>query len=75
MTPDYSPVMGKTGVEGFVLDSGWGTWGFKASPICGVTMAQLIATGRVPELIAPFSLDRFSTDTMVREKGAAAVSH
>jgi hypothetical protein len=29
----------------------------------------------VPELIAPFSLDRFSTDTMVPEKGAAAVSH
>jgi sarcosine oxidase subunit beta len=75
MTPDYSPVMGKTGVDGFMLDSGWGTWGFKASPICGVTMAQLIATGKVPELIAPFTLERFSTDTMVPEKGAAAVSH
>ena len=49
MTPDYSPVMGVTGVDGFLLDSGWGTWGFKASPICGVTMAQLIATGKVPE--------------------------
>ena len=46
MTPDYSPVMGLTGVDGFLLDSGWGTWGFKASPICGVTMAQLIATGQ-----------------------------
>ena len=69
------PGHGPDRVDGFLLDSGWGTWGFKASPICGVTMAQLIATGKVPELIAPFSLDRFSTDTMVPEKGAAAVSH
>jgi sarcosine oxidase subunit beta len=75
MTPDYSPIMGLTEVEGFVLDSGWGTWGFKASPICGVTIAELVATGRVPDLIAPFALDRFEHDRMVPEKGAAAVSH
>src|SRR3989304_1367467 len=46
--------MGVTGVEGFYVNAGWGTWGFKATPIAGVTMAELVATGRVPELIAPF---------------------
>jgi sarcosine oxidase subunit beta len=75
MTPDYSPVMGLTEVEGFVVDAGWGTWGFKASPICGVTMAELIATGKTPALIEPFALERFHKDTVVPEKGAAAVSH
>jgi sarcosine oxidase subunit beta len=75
MTPDYSPVMGLTEVDGFLVDAGWGTWGFKASPICGVTMAELIATGKTPALIEPFALERFHTDTVVPEKGAAAVSH
>ncbi len=75
MTPDYSPIMGKTELENFVLDTGWGTWGFKATPICGVTMAELIATGKTPALIEPFKLERFHNDTTVPEKGAAAVSH
>ena len=39
MTPDFAPIMGKTPVEGFYLDAGWGTWGFKATPVCGKTMA------------------------------------
>lgn len=75
MTPDYSPIMGFTPVGGFVQDVGWGTYGFKASPICGKTMAELIATNRTPDLIAPFSLERFSTGDLVGEKAAAAVGH
>ena len=65
--------MGKTPVEGFLLDVGWGTYGFKASPICGRTMAELIATERTPELIAPFAYDRFREWRLVGEKGAASV--
>ncbi|MCP4224592.1 MAG: FAD-dependent oxidoreductase, partial [Actinomycetia bacterium] len=30
MTPDYSPVMGPTPVDGYLVDVGWGTYGFKA---------------------------------------------
>jgi sarcosine oxidase subunit beta len=71
MTPDYSPLMGTTEVEGFYLNAGWGTWGFKATPIAGVTMAELVATGRVPELIAPFALDRFRRDRAVSERASA----
>jgi sarcosine oxidase subunit beta len=62
-------------VGGFVQDVGWGTYGFKASPICGKTMAELIATDRTPDLIVPFSLERFSTGELVGEKAAAAVGH
>ncbi len=75
MTPDYSPIMGKSPIEGYILDAGWGTWGFKATPICGRTIAELVATGRTPELIEPFSLDRFSTFKLVNEMGATAASH
>jgi len=76
MTPDYSPIMGEVpGLKGFILDVGWGTYGFKAGPVAGRRIAELIATGRTPELIKPFSLTRFYDDTLVGEKAAAAVSH
>jgi sarcosine oxidase, subunit beta len=71
MTPDYSPLMGTTEVERFYLNAGWGTWGFKATPIAGVTMADLVATGKVPQLIAPFALDRFRRDRAVSERASA----
>ncbi len=75
MTPDYSPIMGPTPVEGFYLDVGWGTYGFKAGPVCGETMAAMIASGKVPDLIASFGYDRFKNGELVGEKGAAAVGH
>ncbi len=75
MSPDYSPIMGLTEIEGFLVDCGWGTYGFKAAPIVGVTLSELIATGKTPELIEPFKLERFYTDTLVSELAAAAVSH
>ncbi|MFQ5934032.1 MAG: FAD-dependent oxidoreductase [Dehalococcoidia bacterium] len=73
MTPDYVPIMGIVpGIDGFLLNCGWGTYGFKAAPIAGKTMAELIATGRTPDLIKPFSINRFSEGKLVNEKGAAA---
>ncbi len=75
LSPDYSPILGKTEVEGFHVSAGWGTYGFKAAPVVGVTMAELAATGRTPDLIASFALERFHTDTLVSELAAAAVSH
>jgi sarcosine oxidase subunit beta len=71
MTPDSSPILGDSGVEGFSLIAGMGTWGFKGAPIFGSCMAELIATGRTPELIAPFSLDRFRSDRMVPDAASA----
>ncbi|MCS7007343.1 MAG: FAD-binding oxidoreductase, partial [Gaiellaceae bacterium] len=75
LSPDYSPILGKTEIENFHVSTGWGTYGFKAAPIVGVTLAELVATGKTPELIAPFALERFSRDTLVSELAAAAVSH
>lgn len=75
MTPDFAPIMGKTRIEGFYLDAGWGTWGFKATPVCGKTMAYTVAGDRDHELIKEFSLSRFEKYQLVGEKGAASVGH
>jgi sarcosine oxidase subunit beta len=76
MTPDFAPIMGRAEhVSNFYMDVGWGTYGFKASPIAGKSLAQFIATGKTPDLIAPFSPARFRTGHLIGEKAAAAVSH
>jgi sarcosine oxidase subunit beta len=75
MTPDFAPIMGRTPVEGFYLDAGWGTYGFKATPIAGKTMSATVATGRNDPLIAAFDWDRFARFDLTGEKGAAAVGH
>ena len=75
MTPDFSPIMGPTPVEGFLVDVGWGTYGFKAGPVSGEAMARTIADGKPPEIISAFGLERFVSGHLVGEKGAAAVGH
>jgi sarcosine oxidase subunit beta len=76
MTPDFAPIIGVSQqVSNFYMDVGWGTYGFKAAPISGKCMAELIATGKTPGLIEPFSPARFETGHLVGEKAAAAVSH
>jgi sarcosine oxidase subunit beta len=75
MTPDFSPIMGLTPVEGFLVDIGWGTYGFKAGPVSGEAMAQCIAAGKPPPLIEAFDLARFHEGRQLGEKGAASVGH
>jgi sarcosine oxidase subunit beta len=75
ITPDFSPIMGITSVEGFLVDVGWGTYGFKAGPAAGEAMASLAATGATPDLIAAFDLARFVEGRLASERGAAAVGH
>ena len=72
MTPDYAPIMGTVqGLDGFVLSCGWGSWGFKAAPAAGKSIAKLIATGETPDLIKPFALSRFRAGRLVNERAAA----
>lgn len=71
MTPDSSPLLGESEVRRFFLMSGMGTWGFKGAPVFGKTMAELLATGRLDPMIAPFSPDRFREDRMVPDAASA----
>jgi sarcosine oxidase subunit beta len=71
MSPDSSPILGETEVKNFYLAAGMGTWGFKGSPIFGLSMAELIATGNTPPLIQPFNPGRFAVDRMVPDAASA----
>ncbi len=75
MTPDFAPIMGETPVDNYYIDAGWGTWGFKATPVVGKRNAEMLATGKVPDLIKPFALQRFHDFQLLGEKGAASVGH
>jgi sarcosine oxidase subunit beta len=75
ITPDASPIVDVTDVEGLFLNCGWGTGGFKATPGIGRVYAQMIADGTPPPLAQPFALKRFLTGALVDEHGAAGVAH
>jgi sarcosine oxidase, subunit beta len=70
VSADFSPIMGATGVDGFCITTGWGTWGFKAIPAGGEQMAQYIVSGKTPQLIEAFSLDRFARDHAMADQGS-----
>jgi sarcosine oxidase, subunit beta len=75
VTPERSPIIGKTPVPGLFVNCGWGTGGFKATPGSGHVFAHTIATGEPHPLNAPFTLDRFRTGRLIDEAAAAAVAH
>ena len=75
VTPDRSPIIGKTPVPGLFVNCGWGTGGFKATPGSGHVFAATIARGTPHPIAAPFSLDRFRTGRLIDEAAAAAVAH
>lgn len=75
VTPDTTPIMGNTPIEGLYINCGWGTGGYKAIPAGGDTMAYTVAHGRPHPLIASFGLDRFSRGALIDEGAAAGVAH
>jgi sarcosine oxidase, subunit beta len=75
VTPDRSPVLGKTPVPGLYVNCGWGTGGFKATPGAGDLLAYTIAKDEPHRINAPFNLDRFRNGRLIDEAAAAAVAH
>jgi sarcosine oxidase subunit beta len=75
VTPDTTPIMGLTPVDGLYINCGWGTGGYKAIPAGGHTMADTIAHNRPHPLIARFGLDRFQSGALIDEGAAAGVAH
>ncbi|GBE42795.1 MAG TPA: sarcosine oxidase subunit beta family protein [Rhizobiales bacterium] len=75
VTPDRSPILGKTPVPGLYLNGGWGTGGFKATPGAGHLLAWTIARDEPHPINAPFTLERFRTGRLIDEAAAAAVAH
>jgi sarcosine oxidase subunit beta len=75
VTPDRSPIIGKTPVPGLYVNCGWGTGGFKATPGSGHLFAHTIARDEPHAINAPFRLDRFRDGYLIDEAAAAAVAH
>ncbi|HEY7595155.1 MAG TPA: FAD-dependent oxidoreductase, partial [Actinophytocola sp.] len=75
VSPDASPIIGPTPLDGLFVNCGWGTGGFKATPASGWVYAHTIATGEPHALNRPFGLERFTTGALIDEHGAAAVAH
>jgi sarcosine oxidase, subunit beta len=75
VTPDRSPIIGKTPVPGLYVNCGWGTGGFKATPGSGHVFAHTIAKDSPHPINAPFALGRFASGRLIDEAAAAAVAH
>ena len=75
VTPDRSPIVGKTPVKGLYVNCGWGTGGFKATPGAANLLAYTIAYDEPHKINAPFNLDRFVGGRLIDEAAAAAVAH
>ena len=59
-SPDNAPMLGPAGPEGLVVATGHYRNGILLTPVTADAVAELLATGRVPELIAPFGPARFA---------------
>src|ERR1700689_1221359 len=75
VTPDRSPIIAKTPVQGLYVNCGWGTGGFKATPGSAHLFAWTIARDEPHALNAPFTLERFRDGDLIDEAAAAAVAH
>ena len=72
---DSTPVVGLSPIKGLYLNCGWGTGGFKATPGAGFCYAHTIAKNEPHPLIAPFSLKRFETGSLIDEAAGAGIAH
>ena len=72
MTPDGSPIIDKTDINGLFIDCGWNYGGFKAVPASGWCMAHLMATGNSHAVAARFKLNRFATGHILDEEGTGS---
>jgi len=58
VTADGLPVIGRTAIDGVFVAGGHGMWGMTLGPATGRLLAEQIATGRLPEALAPFDPQR-----------------
>jgi methylglutamate dehydrogenase subunit A len=75
MSPDGSPIIDRTHVEGLFLNCGWNYGGFKAVPASGWCMAHLMATGEPHEVASRFRLDRFATGRGIMDEEGTGAQH
>ena len=75
MSPDGSPIIDKTHIEGLYLNCGWCYGGFKAVPGSGFAFAHLIAQDRPHDTAKRFRLDRFATGYGLMDEEGTGAQH
>ncbi|GAB4260872.1 MAG: sarcosine oxidase subunit beta [Pararhodobacter sp.] len=75
MSPDGSPIIDKTPIEGLYVNCGWNYGGFKAVPASGWCLAHLIATDQPHPVAARFRLDRFRTGRGLMDEEGTGSQH
>jgi len=75
MSPDGSPIIDRTDIQGLYLNCGWNYGGFKAVPGSGNVFAHLIATDRYHENATGFQLDRFRTGRGIIDEEGKGSQH
>lgn len=75
MTPDGSPIIDRTPVEGLYLNCGWCYGGFKALPASGWCMAHLMAVDEPHPVARNFRLDRFLTGHNIMDEEGTGAQH
>ncbi len=60
-SPDDQPMLGATGIDGLLVATGHHRNGILLTPATATAMAELILTGRPPDPIRPFGIERFET--------------
>jgi glycine oxidase len=68
-SPDNAPMIGPAGPEGLVVATGHYRNGILLTPVTADAVAELLATGRVPEAIAPFAPGRFAGGVPATSEG------
>lgn len=63
---DDAPILGPTPIEGLFMATGQHRNGILLTPLIAVDVSEAILTGRVPERIAGFTLDRFAAGAAQR---------
>jgi sarcosine oxidase, subunit beta len=69
VTPDWNPVISKTGIDGLMVAAGFSGHGFKIAPAVGRLVADLIVDGRSadPRIPEPdFRLSRFAEGDLLK---------
>ncbi|WP_293444905.1 sarcosine oxidase subunit beta family protein [Planktotalea sp.] len=75
MTPDGSPIIDKSPVEGLYINAGWCYGGFKAVPGSGSVFSHLIATDQHHSEATGFKLDRFRTGVGIIDEEGTGSQH
>jgi sarcosine oxidase subunit beta len=75
MTPDGSPIIDHSPIDGLYLNCGWCYGGFKATPGSGNVYAHLIATDRPHGAATRYKLDRFRSGVGLMDEEGTGAQH